>query len=65
MNGNGANPILVIQQNLPGHIKELEERREKLVEELIDLNKDLAQARTLVAIVPEEVKSGVEEPGTV
>lgn len=49
----GANPLLVIRENLPGHIEDLESKIAKKVAEVVSLQQELATARTLLAVAPQ------------
>lgn len=50
----GPNPLLVVRQNLAPHVAELEERRVKLIAELLEVNHSLALAYTLQQVLPVE-----------
>ena len=54
MASTGANPLLVVRENLAPHVAELEERRLKLIAELLDVNHTLALASTLQQVLPVE-----------
>jgi hypothetical protein len=52
MASNGPDPVLIIKNHLPEHIRDLEAELDKAVAKVRDLQTDLAVARTLVAITP-------------
>jgi hypothetical protein len=57
--GNNANPTLIIQQNLPEHIKDLEAELAKIVGRMLEIQKELTTCRTLQLVTPVEM---VPEP---
>ena len=62
MANQGANPLKVLEDNLPAHLEDLKARRAKLAAELFDVNTEIAKTESHLAIAPQEsekpVKSG-------
>lgn len=49
---NGPNPVLLVRDHIPEHIRELEEERDKLIARLREVCDELALASLLLAVNP-------------
>lgn len=49
---SGPSPLLVIRDNLPSHLAELRDERQKLVARLVELNAAISVAETHLAVSP-------------
>ena len=61
---NGANPLLVIQQNLPPHVADLEAEAEKIVVRLQEIHLELAKCRVHLAVTPALPTQPILQDGT-
>jgi len=57
---NGANPILMVRENLAAYIAGLDEEHAKLVKRILELNEERALARTLQDVAPPVPKKSDE-----
>jgi hypothetical protein len=52
MANQGPNPVLLVATHLPGHVAELEAKLAKAVTKVLEIQHELAMARTLLSVVP-------------
>lgn len=55
---SGPNPVMVVRDHLPAHIQELEAALDKAVAKVRDIQLELATARTLLAVAPQQDTEG-------
>lgn len=56
MANSGANPLKVLEDNLPAHLEDLKARRLELTAELFKVNLEIGKIETHLAVAPPETK---------